>query len=483
MHETAPATKTVAVIGGGFSGSLFALKLSRARPDIRVLLIERNGRHGTGLAYGAAEPYHLLNVPVQRMEVGLQPSFTAWLSTRHDVLADALAESGQDLSAAFVPRELFGAYLRDCIAAANAPESTRGLGTIRGEVVRLLDSPSRGLLLDDGREFAADQIVLATGNLPPQVPPVADAWLYDTGAFIPDPWARGAYDHVDRDAAIMILGTGLTMVDIALKLVAEGHRGPIHAISRRGLSPLAHKGGGAWEPFIAGLLPATPRQLMRAIRDQTDKAAAAGIPWQRVIDAVRPNIAGAWDSWTVAERRQFLRHIRPRWDVHRHRLAPRIADKLAQLIAGGQLDVRAGRIRNYRASGGQVEISLAPRGKQGEIRLRVAAIINCTGPRSDLDRIGIPLIADLRRRGLIVPDPLRLGIETQDCAVVDTIGRRSDWLYALGPLTRPAWWEVTAVPEIAVQVDQLANDLAVERQASRAETTLHHAFADLGAGI
>src|SRR5580693_5812381 len=95
--------KTVVVIGGGFAGSLFALKMAEARPDFRVLLVERQARHGRGLAYGACEPYHLLNVPVSRMEIGLKPGFAQWLRAKHaGAHKDALAESGGDLASAFV---------------------------------------------------------------------------------------------------------------------------------------------------------------------------------------------------------------------------------------------------------------------------------------------------------------------------------------------------------------------------------------------
>jgi uncharacterized NAD(P)/FAD-binding protein YdhS len=466
-------TRTVAIIGGGFSGSLFALKLSRAHPDWRVLLIERRIRAGRGLAYAACAPYHLLNVPVSRMEVGLEPGFTDWLGKSHsEILKDALVESGGDLSAAFVSRELFGQYLQERVneAAGNGT----GFHRVRGNAVRLLDRPRRGVLLEDGREIRADALVLAMGNLPPRPPGNPHDPFYDTMTFIPDPWAKDAFDRLDPDAPLLLIGTGLTMVDIALKLAAEGHRGPMHAISRHGLVPTTHETGGDWEPFVK---PAPPRALMRSIRAQVKSAKARGIPWQRVVDAIRPNIAQVWDSWTPQQRAQFLRHLRARWDVHRHRMAPRVAKKFFGLIEKGQLRLSAGRIRDYRIVPAGVEVVL----HGGEV-LTAARVINCTGPRSDLDRIGVPLIADLKRRGLILPDALGLGIETDDCAVIDVTGRPSTWLFALGPLTRPAWWEITAVPEIAIQVDRLADGFAVA-PVKKPFAALIEAFVKLGSGI
>jgi uncharacterized NAD(P)/FAD-binding protein YdhS len=475
--------KTVVVVGGGFAGTLFALKIAAARPDFRVLLIERQPHHGRGLAYGACAPYHLLNVPVSRMELGLNPGFADWLRAKHaSALQDALAESGGDLASAYVPRELFGDYLQESVAQARSPDPAQGFTLLRGNAVRALDAPAHGVQLEDGREVKADFVVLALGNLPPRPPPVKDDWFYDTPAFVPDPWVNGAFDGLDRDAPLVLLGTGQTMADIALQLEAGGHRGPIHAVSRHGLLPLTHEAGGAWQPFLAPLLPAGPRQLMRVIRAEAAKAKARGIPWQRVIDAVRPYIPTVWHAWSERERRLFLRHIRARWDVHRSRMAPRVSKQLHAMIARGQLVVSAGRIRLYRQTPAGIEIVLSHNG--AERVLAAGGVINCTGPRGDLGRIAIPLIADLRRRGALVPDALGLGLETDDCAVRDSAGRASTWLYALGPLTRPAWWEITAVPEIAVQVDRLVAELAAARRPHKTERpALAEAFVDLGAGI
>jgi uncharacterized NAD(P)/FAD-binding protein YdhS len=453
--------------------------MAAARPDFRVLLVERASRHGRGLAYGACAPYHLLNVPVSRMELGLKPGFAQWLQAKHtSALQDALAESGGYLASAYVSRELFGDYLQEQVARARSPDPALGFALLRGNAVRALDQPARGVVLEDGRELKADFVVLALGNLPPRPPQVEDGWFYDTQYFVPDPWANGALDGFDRDAPLVLLGTGQTMADIALKLDAEGHRGPIHAVSRHGLLPLTHEAGGAWEPFLAPLLPAGPRELMRVIRMEARKAMERGIPWQRVIDAVRPYIPTVWHGWSERERRLFLRHQRARWDVHRSRMAPRVSKQLHALIERGQLTVSAGRILEYRPAADGVEIVLSHKGI--ERALAASAVINCTGPRGDLGRIAIPLIADLKRRGALVPDALGLGLETDDCAVRDSAGRASTWLYALGPLTRPAWWEITAVPEIAVQVDRLVRELAAIPRKTEA---LADAFADLGAGI
>ncbi|MBV9990582.1 MAG: FAD/NAD(P)-binding protein [Alphaproteobacteria bacterium] len=486
MDSTAPrhgkSAPTVAVIGGGFSGSVFAMKISRALPGARVVVIERGRRVGRGLAYGACAPDHLLNVPVSRMELGLEPGFADWLGRRGAVLAEALAESGGDLAAAFVPREMFGTYLEERMREALSPDPRTGLAVLRGEAVALLDFPARGVLLADGRRIEADIVVVATGNLPPRPPGAKDAWLYDTSLFVPDPWADDAFDELDKDAPVVLLGTGLTMVDVALKLSGLGHAGTMHAISRRGFLPLAHKAGGSWPTFHDPKVHASPLALMRLLRREAKRAESEGVPWQRVMDTMRPAVAGVWAGWSTRERAQFLRHLRPRWDVHRHRMAPRIAERLETLVHGGQLRVMGGSVKAYRRRGDLAEVVFRKRGSDVEHVFPAARVINCTGPRSDMDRLAFPVLADLRKRGLVAPDALGLGIETDDCAALGSAGHPSSWLYALGPLTRPSWWEVVAVPEINAQIDRLVHDLTSGRH-TKQEPSLADAFQDLGAGI
>jgi uncharacterized NAD(P)/FAD-binding protein YdhS len=457
---------------------LFGLKLHRARPDWRVTIIEPRKKLGRGTAYGACGSNHLLNVPVNRMEIGLSPSFGDWLSLRKSSIAEALVESNLDLAAAYVPRHLFGEYIEERVHEAISPKARTGLVAARGEAVRLL--PERhSLLLTDGRQIEADIVILAMGNLPPRPPGGTDRWIYDTGYFVPDPWAQDAFDDIDPEEPLLLIGSGLTMVDVAVKLARDGHRGKMLSISRRGLVPRLHQSGGAWAPFLQTKIPASPRTLMKVIRDEIARAESNGVPWQRVFDAARPAVASIWNSWSEKERNQFLRHLRPRWDVHRHRMAPRVGDLLDALVKRGSFECIAARIMGYREDNGHVSVSLALRGG-GERVFRAGRIVNCTGPGAEFHQIAVPLIADLKERGLAKPDPHGVGLETDDCAVLDARGRASSWLYALGPLTRPAWWEIVAVPEINLQVDRLVAHL-VESEPTPRLTTAD--FMDMGSGI
>ncbi|MDZ4778293.1 MAG: FAD/NAD(P)-binding protein [Alphaproteobacteria bacterium] len=452
----------ITIIGGGFSGALLAMRLAHAAPDRTIHLIERQRRAGVGLAYGACETHHLLNVPTSRMELGLSPSFADWLATR----TDFTVQDGGALADAFAPRALFGRYVEERLAEAKT------VRRLRGDAVRV-SRTERKVFLADGRAIDADIVVLATGNRPPA--PLRDA--HDGRQAVPDPWSRDAFDDLDVDAPVLFIGAGLTMVDIALSLAARGHSGEMIALSRHGLLPTRHESGGTWPAFLASPESQTARGAFALVRREITRAVAAGVPWRRVIDAARPEVARVWRSWPRSERARFLRHARAYWDIHRHRMAPQIADALDALRASGQLRVMAGRVVDSRD--GEVRVRRR-RGPDVET-VRIARVFNCTGPASDFARIEEPLFADLRRNGLMRADALHLGIETEESAFVDARGAPSHWLFALGPLTRPAFWEVTAVPEIRAQVDALAHRLL--HDAPRPATDLADAFGDLGAGI
>jgi uncharacterized NAD(P)/FAD-binding protein YdhS len=469
---------TVAIVGGGFSGAVFGLKLHLARPEWRVVIIEPKRVLGRGLAYGACGPQHLLNVPVSRMEVGLQPGFASWLDRHRGRIAEPLVESRLDVLAAYVPRDLFGAYIEERIGEALDTRSITGLTTLRGEVVRML-AQDRGVLLTDGRQVKADIVVLAMGNLAPGPPGGADPWLYDTSYFVPDPWAGDAFSDVHPDESLLLIGAGLTMVDVTLRLAAGGHRGRMLAVSRRGLLPQRHEAGGAWPEFLAQHQGESPLALTRLVRQEVARAVSQGIPWQRVFDAARPAVPGIWQNWNASRRRQFTRHLRARWDIHRHRMAPRVDDALKALLRTGALEIAAGRVAAYTQKDGLVDVTLHLRGGAARV-VRAGRVINCTGPGAGFDRIAIPLIADLRERGLAVSDPLGVGFLTRDCAVIDRGGTPSPWLFALGPLTRPSWWEITAVPEINLQIDRLVAQLS---RAAPASPLTSADFMDMGAGI
>ena len=435
-----------ALIGGGFAGTTLALQLrAQLPPGARIALFESGPRLGPGLAYGTTDPDHVLNVPAGSM--GLLPEqpggFAEWLAGRPDA-PEAPPEGGP----IFAPRQLFGAYLEEQLAAA-----TKGAGaaiqSLRQPVEAVERLPGGGFRLRSGGEsWQAKRVVLAVGGF---------AARSDAGAMphlASNPWDPEALEGIDPEAPVLLVGLGLTMVDMLLSLRRRGHRGKLIGISRHGWLPLAHLSGPLPPPWRVDLPEgASPVALCRLLRQALAEAAAAGQLWQAVIDGVRPHVQRIWRGWSLAERASFLRHGRSLWNPHRHRLAPSVARVMAEERASGALETLAARLGEWQpAADGSVSATLRLRGG-GERQVSVARIILCIGPDGGSGWREAPPVPALLEAGLARPDPLGLGLEVAgpDGTLLDAEGQPVPGLQAIGPLTRGGLWEITAVPEIRNQ--------------------------------
>lgn len=444
--------QTVIIVGGGFSGLVCALQVRRLCPQTKVVVVERSLRRGPGLAYGEFAAGYVLNVPARRLDLGVSPSFQEWLGANASQynLDDALVEAGGRMESVFAPRSAFGDYLEE-IARRN--DRSGDVAWIQAEAIGFLPAPRRGVVLTDGSQLEAAAVILATGNESPG--PLGVAALENSRGFIANPWAAGALEGIARDADVALVGTGLTAVDVVLALRRGGHEGRITAISRRGLLPRVHRLCPPAELFIEAKAPGSPATLIRSIRSAVQQTTATGEPWQGVLDAIRPITQTIWQGWSQTEKRRFLRHARAWWDVHRHRMAPRVVKELAD----ARLEVLASRIEGAYAEHQATVLQLVSRNRQKSL-IRAVHVINCTGPTTDVDVRSTPIVADGLARGFLLRDPLGLGVESNACAAIGADGVASDWLFAIGPLTRPEFWEVTAVPEILAQGKALAERLS-----------------------
>jgi len=432
---------TVAVIGAGFSGVLTALRLLVAPEGPTVMLIERGPRFGRGAAYATGSPHHLLNVRATNMSAFVeQPShFLDWLGE------EGHAEDGQ----VFVTRDRYGRYLQSLLREAASGDGARRLALVHDDVVSLKQAGEKWALhLGVGRVLKADAVVLATGNLPPPAPDGLDPGLLASPRYVADPWA---WDAAETPAAgdILLLGTGLTAVDIALSIDAARPGATITALSRHGLLPRAHAPAveTAWVEPPTG----SPRQVLARVRAQARE------DWRGALDALRPHVQALWRGWSVAERRRFLRHARPWWDVHRHRLAPATAETLAAFQAAGAFQVAAGRLSALRLNGDSAEATWRVRGGGEMQRRSFALVVNCTGPMGDVTRSGDPLIGSLLAAGLVRPDACALGIDVDARSrTIGTDGAASPTLFAVGPITRGQFYEITSVPDIRLQAAECA---------------------------
>ena len=436
------ATADVVVVGGGFSGTMAAAQL--AGRGLGVVLIEGGGRAGRGTAYSTREAVHLLNVPATKM--------SAWPDRPDDFVA-----AGHD-PAAFVPRRDFGSYLRSILDKAVAD----GVELVEGRAVSALRDGDWRVTLADGRCIAARALVLAQGNQPPA--PMLAGEGVDPALFVNNPWGSEARAAIERVAAsgddVLILGTGLTMVDTVLSLAAAGHRGRIVALSRRGQVPRAH---APHEPAPVDLDDVPQGNVLALWRWLRARGRAVG--WRGAVDALRPHAQPLWRGLSEAEQRRFLRHVRPYWDVHRHRIAPQVAEQLRMMIGEGRLEVVAGRIGAVREMPGSLSVEIARRGRPSTAlgtnggRERFSAVFNCTGPLGAMARTQDPLLRQMIDGGLVAVDRLGIGL------AVDQASRAGSGVWALGPLTKGEFWEIVAVPDIRGQAASVADDIARELQA------------------
>jgi uncharacterized NAD(P)/FAD-binding protein YdhS len=466
----------IAVIGAGFSGAATAVQLLRRHggTPLAVTLISRHPALGRGVAYGTQSPSHLLNVPAARMSL--------FPDDEGDFLRFAQGKDAAFIGASFVPRRLYGEYLATRLEEAVASAKTSRFTALTAEATDLSLTPAGAVHIGfaDGGALEVDRVVIASGNYPPRDPRLPDMTFYQQPRYVRDPWEKGALDAVDREQPVLLIGSGLTMMDVALELDRRGLARRLHALSRRGLLPLAHRhhGAGTLEPrVIVDMLRSgrpSVRRWLKALRLAAAELAERDIDWRDVLGALRPVTAELWQSLDAAERRRFLRHLQPYWDVHRHRTAPEAHAALQGLLRDGRLDVQAGRLRNLHMTGqSAVQVTWRPRHGDTDVKLEVGTVINCTGPGGQVERSGDPLMLSLLRQGLMVPDALGLGVQVDaGGALLDRNGHASDSLFYTGPLLKARDWECTAVPELRVAALKLADRLTARPPRAAAQAIL-----------
>lgn len=455
--------KTIAIVGGGFSGAMTAAQILRQAHQsgkrVRVALIERQGAVGEGLAYGTREICHLLNVPAGRM--------SAWPDRPTDFVDWATSRYGPVKPGEFLPRKWYGEYVRESLLATaqQVGESAR-LIVIYDEVRRLARRPASGWMVHfaRGKSLPADAVVLAVGHRPPP-DPIGRLWTGPRTRFIADPWRPFAMNVVAPDDPVVVLGSGLTAVDAVLSLAQEERRAPTVLISRRGLVPLAHAPsplGPADVQSLASELLKAPggvraRHLFAGLRE---RIAVEGQSWRSIVDGLRPHTAALWLNASARERRKFLTRLRPFWEVHRHRMAPSVANRFEELRKQELVTIVAGSVVSASAENDTVQLFVRERGGERLRELSVAWVVNCTGPAASNSAESNPAIGSLLVHGWVQPDTLSLGLETaSDGAALDARGRASPDLYIVGTLRKPAMWESTAVPELRVQAAAVAERL------------------------
>jgi uncharacterized NAD(P)/FAD-binding protein YdhS len=455
MHQT------IVIVGAGFCGSVLAANVLGRPPPGRteLVLIERGTSIGRGVAYAAHDIPYVLNVPAGRLSVhpGDPLHFLRFVRQSHP---EADAED-------FMPRSMYGEYLQEVLdeAERTAPAGVtlrRVFGAVSG-IERGEGAKSLRVQIAGSAPVAADRVVLALGNPPSAVHPWARGLLHHP-AYFHNPWSMRR--SFSARHSVLIVGSGLTMVDVALSLSLEGGEMPlVRTISRHGLLPLgqtifrprAVQGDGDF--LLASAV--SIRRVLAMSRALSERVEKMGGDWREVVTFIRHLAPDLWRRLPDRERRRFLRHVQSYWDVHRHRVPPNMAARIDHMRRSGRLNVHAGRIHELVPEGDELRVMWRRRGSSENESFAVNAVINATGPDYALRRSADPLVSSLRAAGLVSEDRLNLGIRTARygaCVAAD--GSASSQLFYLGPMLRADHWEATAAPELRGHAEQLAHHLS-----------------------
>jgi uncharacterized NAD(P)/FAD-binding protein YdhS len=451
--------RTIVIVGAGFSGTLVAANLLRSQhwATTRIVLIERSATVARGKAYADRDHPYLLNVPAGRMSADPNSPLD-FLSFAQHRIPDATAED-------FLPRALYGQYLEATLldAEVSAPPHVQ-FERLRGDVCaveKIGDGSGYRVRLSNGRTLHADDVVLALGNPPPGPLPGTE----ELQQYVSDPWAQPL--KFSPSETVLLVGSGLTMVDVATAAATSSNeQAVIHSISRHGLVPpsqtqFSHSACTGDSATMLRAASFSALTLLRSVRALADETERRGGDWREAVTFIR-NIAPAlWQRLPAREKRRMLRHVRPYWDVHRHRLPSETLAKLTHLRHRQKLHVHAGRLLGFEAVGSQIRVTWRARGAHELQTMLVDRVVNCTGPDYNVRRSRDPLMRSLLAQGLAVSDSHNLGIRTGPYgALLDAQGRASANLFYVGPMLRADHWEATAAQELRGHAERLASYLA-----------------------
>ncbi|MBS1963554.1 MAG: FAD/NAD(P)-binding protein [Bdellovibrionales bacterium] len=448
---TAKTAKTVAIVGGGASGTLVAARLLASpacrNGRLKVLHIERDAEIGKGIAYSTTASFHYLNVRRDKMSAFPEDPahFSRWVGRRYP--ATPIAD--------FQPRTRYAEYLRELLEEARSAAPTEAYASVRDRVTGFVRRSDGRLELatESGTAIVCHRLVVATGHRPPGVPEGLRE-IRGSARFIVDPWVAGELAKIGANEAVLVVGSGLTAVDTVLSLMHAGHATTIDGVSRRGLSPLSHPESESEFDVPLPLSDERPRGVLRALRVAADRA---GDRWPEVVDRFRPEIHRIWAKWTVRERGSFLRHARAYWEVHRHRVAPAVFREWNDYRAAGKTRFFAGRVLAAVEEKKGIRVRIARRDGGAEEK-RYDRIVNCTGGEPDLS---------LFEPGIYAADPNGVGLPTDGAGhPLRRDGKFESDVFVVGPSLRTLFWEMTAVPDLKnqakVAVDALLAGLDVE---------------------
>lgn len=442
----------VIIIGGGLSGSLLAMQLARSPGGSEVVLIEKNPEFlGRGVAYQYDFTHQPLNVVAGGMSLFPDKplDFVKWLEANHFRYNHLIDQVSPE---AFIPRKIFGDYVLENLEKIQQEVSER-LQIRIDEAISIMDFGKRKtVVFASGNALHADHVILALGNFPPADLFATHNPVQNDPRYFASPWSDRVYSDIKGDEDILLVGSGLTAVDIVLGLIVRKFRGKVTMLSRRGVFPLPHD---LTHQAISITVPEnySPRKMLLWVRYLMRKNPE--VPWSVIIDGLRPYTQKIWLQWIVSDKQYFLKKIRPYWEIARHRIPSASSERLNNMMEKGQLVLKKGTIEEASVSSNGIEILY--RSESGLNSQVFQKVINCTGPESNYRKVRFPIIVDLIARGKVKIDELGLGIKcTPEGSIINDQGEVEQGIWCIGPMRKAVLWETTALRELREQSSALA---------------------------
>ena len=455
-------TPTIAIIGAGFCGTMTMIQLiKQSQFPLKIVLINKEYPLAKGIAYSTFNSHHVLNVPAAKMSAfpDEPDNFIDWVKSRKEYF-DFVDD---DLPDTFLPRVIYGKYLEELVekTLTDLPENVT-VQLLEDEAIDIIPEDSGAeIRFLNSESLKADKIVLALGNYVPDNPRIKDASFFRSDKYFQNPWDKSAIEGLTDNQNVLIIGTGLTMVDNVLSLTDKGFKGKIYSVSTNGYFPLSHKKRKPYTDILNELHPPYEiSKLYSIFRKHIKIVLSKGITGEAVVDAIRPKTQEIWLSLTLKDKLRFMSHLRHLWGVARHRLPKNIYLKMQSLISEGKLEIIGGRLREIKEISDHIYVILQKKGSAEMKELIVSRVINCTGPNTDIAKIDQQIYINLLKRGLIIQDEMNLGINSlPDGTIIQKDNSLSLFLFTLGSALKGILWESTAVPELRVQAKNLAGEL------------------------
>ena len=467
----------ISIIGGGASGTITAIHLLHEfKGPLKIYMFEKRQKAlFRGNAYSGELESELLNVPAGKMSVfsNLPNDFYDWLRAKRQRFSESVIKPES-----FVSRRWFGDYVTDRLEEAKAIAANATFEVIVSEVRDIsLDKKAEHykVVLANGDFVSADYLIFATGNeQPSDVLNNFENALFGK-KYVPDPWAVNPFENLEPDDDVLIMGTGLSMVDHAISLHKRKHRGKIYSFSRHGYLPLpqliGQDGKVEFSPDTSQIL-----HVLNELRATVNTYKKKGLHWQQIINAMRDDTPVVWKQLSIRSKQLFLKRLKHFWEVHRHRMPAESSQIIEELKANDKLEMLAGKNLGFVIQDKKKVFHFATKSEKIVRAIKVDYVINCTGPSGNYVLGNNWLIKNLLTKGWMKQDELQLGIITgAQGEIITGQGTPLPNAYAIGPLRKATEWESTAIREIKMQAEQLALDIALNYREPELLTRLSQA--------